>query len=338
MGNGWTAATARRIVVLVILSVLLLAFGTVGYMFIERYSFIEAIYMTVITVSTVGFTEVRPLDDPGRVFTVVLILTGAGFIGFNIAYFSQLLLDANLTELYRRRKLKRLLSQLKEHFIICGYGEMGQIVAQVLLKAGVPVVVIENDEALAPRFVEKGILHIIGDATEEENLVDAGIMRAKGIVALVSRDTENVFIVLTARDLNKDLLIFSRAGTPGTDKRLVKAGANRVVSPFALGATRIAHNILRPTVTDFLELALSGEGMELSMEELRIPSGADLVGKELIHSGIRGHYNLIIVGIKRSDGTMIYNPSPQETLLEGDILVAIGPQENLSKFAHDLLA
>ena len=338
MGNAWLAATARRIIVLSILSILLLALGTSGYMLIEHYSFVEALYMTVITISTVGFTEVRPLDGPGRLFTILLILTGAGFIAFNIAYFTQLLLDSNLLELHRRRKLKKLLSQLKEHYIVCGYGQMGQIVVDELLRAGIPVVVIENDESLLPRFTEKGIMHLIGDATDEGNLIDAGVQRAKGVVAVVGRDTENVFIVLTARDFNKDLLILARAGTPGTDKRLMKAGADRVVSPFAIGASLIAQNILRPTVTDFLELALSTEGMELSMEELRIPTGAPLVGKTLVDSGIRSRYNLIIVEIKRSDGTMVYNPAPRETLQAGDILIAIGPQENLTKFAQELLS
>lgn len=336
MEDAWLATTGRRIIVLIILSVLLMAFGSLGYMIVQDFTLIEALYMTIITLATVGFTEVRPLDESGRIFTMILILMGAGFVAFNLAYFSQLLLDGDLLEIYRRRKLEHQLDKLKDHYIVCGYGQMGQIIVQELQKAGIPLVLIENDDALLIKIREKRIPHLMGDATEEENLVAAGVRRAKRLVSVVSKDTENVFIVLTARDLNKDLMILARSGTPGTDKRLYKAGADRVVSPFAIGAVRIAHNILRPTVTDFVDLALSGEGMELSMEEICIPEGASLDGKELMHSGIRSRYNLIIVAIKRSDGKMIYNPSPRELLKAGDTLIAIGPQENLSRFGADL--
>jgi voltage-gated potassium channel len=225
---------------------------------------------------------------------------------------------------------------MKDHYIVCGYGQVGHIVVQELQRYKTDVVVIEKDEAMLVKLREKAILHLAEDATEEETLLSAGVERAKGLVSVVSKDTDNVFIVLTARDLNKDLLIFSRAGASGIEKRLHKAGANRVVSPFAIGAYRIAHNILRPTVTDFLELALSGEGMELSMEEICIPESAPLVGAQLKSSGIRSSYNLIIVAIKRTDGRMVYNPSPEDIFEAGDTLVAIGPQENLSRFGSDL--
>lgn len=233
--------------------------------------------------------------------------------------------------------MKKQLDQLENHYIVCGYGQMGQIIVDELRKFDVPVMVIErDDETSLLRLREKGILHLEADATDEDHLVAAGILRAKGLVTVVSKDSENVFIVLTARDLNKDLQIFARASTTGTDKRLLKAGANRVVSPYAIGAIRIAHNILRPTVTDFLELALSGEGMELSMEEIRIPETSKLVGMELMNSGIRSQYDLIIMAIKRSDGTMIFNPAPQEILRAMDIMVTIGPVENLTRFGQDL--
>lgn len=336
MKNPWLAATVRHITLLVLLSTLLILFGTAGYMVLQAYPFIDALYMTVITLTTVGFGEIRPLDDTGRLFTIALILMGVGFIAYNLAYFSQAVMDENLPELYRRHRLRKQIEKLESHFIICGYGQMGQIIVRELLRHNVPVVVIDNDEATLHKLREKAILHIFGDSTEEEKLLEAGILKARGLVPVVTKDTDNVFIVLTARDLNKDLLILARAGTPGGEKRLVKAGADRVVSPYASGAIRIAHNILRPTVTDLLELALSGEGMELSMEELSIPVQSRLVGKDLIRSEIRSQYNLIVVGIKRLDGQMVYNPSPQEVLQAGDILVVIGPQENLARFGADL--
>lgn len=336
MDNVWQSATGRRIIIILILSTLLVAFGTVGFVALQGFTPIEALYMTMITLSTVGFGEVRPLDNTGRIFTIILILMGVSFVAFTLAFFSQILLDGNLLEAYRRRRLKKRLDQLEKHYIVCGYGQMGQIIVHELQRYKIPVVVIENDEAVLLRLREKGILNFNGDATDEDNLKDAGILRAKGLVSVVSKDAENVFIVLTARDLNKDLLIFARASTAGSEKRLAKAGANRIVSPYAIGAIRLAHNIVRPTVTDFLELALSGEGMELSMEEICIPPESKLVGMELINSGIRGKYNLIVMAIKRWDGNMIFNPAPQEVFQAGDIMIAIGPAQNLARFAEDL--
>jgi len=336
MKDPWLIATLRRVLFLILMSSLLLAFGVSGYILVEHFTFLEALYMSVITLATVGFTEVRPLDDAGRIFTIVLILMGAGFLTYSLIYFSQVMFDPNLIELYRRRRLKKQLGQLEDHYVVCGYGQMGQIIVQELMTHDIPVVVIDSDDSLVIRFREKGILHLTADATEEENLMAAGAQRAKGLVAVVNRDTDNVFIVLTARDIKKDLLVFARAGSPSTHKRLLKAGANRVVSPFATGAHHIAQNILRPTVTDFLDLALSTEGLELSLEEIVVPDDAVLVGKELMHSGIRSQYNLIVVAIKRRDGSMIYNPSPQELLEANDILIVIGPQENLLNFDREI--
>ncbi len=330
--------SGRRRVVLMLAScsLSLISFGTLGYMIIEEFPLLDALYMTVITLTTVGFGEIRPLHDYGRVFTVVLILLGAGLLAYNLAYFSQLLLDGNLLDAYRRRKLDKTLKKLEDHYIVCGYGQMGQIIVHELIKNGLPVVVVENDESLLARLREKSIPCLGGDGTEEENLLTVGVEKAKGLVSVVSKDTDNVFIVLTARDINKKLFILSRAGAPGSEKRLLKAGADRVVSPFSIGATRIAQSIISPTVTDFLELAMSGEGMELSLEELEIPPQAWFIGKELKNSAIRSRYNLIVVAIKHRDGRMTYNPSPQQMLEAGDILVIIGPRSNLIQFNAEL--
>ncbi|MCE5336747.1 MAG: potassium channel protein [Desulfobacteraceae bacterium] len=336
MPNSSSLPTGRRIAVIASLSLLLLLIGTSGFMLIQDFSFIEALYMTVITLSSVGFGEVRPLDNSGRIFVIILIFMGVSCVGFTVAFFTQMVLDGNLLEVYRRRKLKKQLGQLENHFIVCGYGQMGQIVVAELRKQRVPVVVIEHDENALLRLKENLILHLAGDATEETNLQAVGITRAKGLVSVVSKDSENVFIVLTARDLNRGLLILARAGMPGTEQRLHKAGADRVVSPYAIGAIQIVHSILRPTVTDFLKLALSGEGMELSMEEIRVPQDSALAGIELMESGIRSNYNLIVMAIKRLDGAMVFNPVPQHRLEGGDILVVIGTTENLSRFGQDL--
>lgn len=336
MKDPWLRSTIQRIIVISCLTLFLIAMATFAYMVVEGFSFLEAFYMTVITLSTVGYGEVRPLDDHGRMITVGIILTGAGFVAFNLAYVSQFFLDVKLWELYRRRKLRQQLDRLSEHYIVCGYGQMGQIIVGELSKHGIPVVVIDSDQSLLIKTREKGVMLLPEDAMEEENLLAAGILRAKGLVSVVNRDTDNVFIVLTARDLNKNLWIFARAGSPDTEKRLTKAGADRVVSPFSIGAQSIAHQILRPTVTDFLALALSSEGLELSMEEIWLPEDSEPVGKALMNSNIRSQYNLIVVAIKRRDGKMIYNPPPGEILHARDTLVALGPQDNLDRFSSNI--
>jgi voltage-gated potassium channel len=327
----------NHIVMIPLLTTVLLMVGIGGYMILEGYGFIDALYMTVITLSTTGFSEVKPLDKTGRIFTMFLIILGVGFVAYNVNLMARILLDGQLVEMYRRRKLSKQLEAMKDHFIVCGHGQMGQIIAQELCRANIGVVVIDKDPGVIQKVEASRIVHLLEDATEEESLVMAGIRRARGLVSVVSRDTDNVFIVLTARDLNKNLQILARAGTAGAEKRLMKAGADRVVSPYASGAIRIARNILQPTVTDILELALSGEGMELSMQETEIPEGAHLVGKDLKGSGIRSQFNLIIVAIKRRDSRMVYNPSPLEVLEAGDVLIAIGPVENLMRFRTSLL-
>ncbi|MCX7823040.1 MAG: potassium channel protein [Syntrophobacterales bacterium] len=327
----------NRVVVISTFSTLLILGGSLGYMLIEDYTFLEGLYMTLITLTTIGFGEVRPLSEKGRLFTILLIFIGIGFVASQIAALGNYIADGQFLQMYRRRKMKKRLSQISNHYIICGYGQMGKVVTRELLRYQLPVVVIEKAEEELIKLEEAGIPYLQGDATEEEVLIEAGINKAQGLVSVVTKDTDNVFIVLTARDLNKDLLICARAGSPGAEKRLKKAGADRVVSPYASGALRIAHNIIRPTVTDFLELALSGEGMELGMEEIRLPSGAHIVGKNLVDSNIRSSYNLIVVAIKKFDGSMIYNPTPYETLQEGDTLIAIGPKQNLSRFVKDIV-
>ncbi len=303
--------------------------GMFGYMLLENISAIEALYLTIGTLTTVApFT----LSDSGRIFAIFLIIVGFGLVAATAALLGNMLLDGNWLELYRRRKVRKKMQTYNNHYVICGHGQMGQIVAAELSRHGFPLVVIDNDEEAILRCKELGIPHLERDAMEEENLIEAGIERAKGLISIVNRDADNVFIVLTSRSLNPDLFICARASSKGAEKKLFRAGADHVVSPYASAAMRITQNILRPTITDFLELALSGKGIELKLEELNIPKNAPFVGKKLVDSNIRNDFDLIIVAIKRLDGTKIYNPSPMEIIQEGDTLIVIGPQSNMDRF------
>ncbi len=309
--------------------IFLFLLGTLGYMFLEDQPAIEALYLTIGALTTVAPFE---LSHWGRFFTIILLLAGFGLIAATAAYIGSIFMDGNWLELYRRRKVQKELEAFKDHYIICGHGQMGQIVASELSCKGLPLVVIDNDEDAIDHCREAGLHHLRDDAMEEENLLQAGVERAKGLISVVNRDADNVFIVLTARALNPDLFICARASSKGVEKKLFRAGADHVVSPYASAAMRITQNILRPTITDFLELALSGEGVELALEELHIPEDSSFVEQSLMDSNIRDEFDLIVVAIKRADGTRIYNPSSLELVHAGDILIAIGPQGNMDRF------
>lgn len=247
-----------------------------GYMWLEKISPIEALYLTIGTLTTVSpFT----LTDSGRLFAIILIIFGFGLIAATAGFLGNMLLDGNWIEIYRRREVTKELKTYDNHYVICGHGQMGQIVAAELLRNEMSIVVIDNDEESIVRCKELGIAHLERDAMEEENLIEAGVERAKGLISVVNRDADNVFIVLTARALNPDIFICARASSKGVEKKLFRAGANHVVSPYASAAIRITQNILRPTITDFLELSLSGQGIELELEELKIPDYAPMVNK-----------------------------------------------------------
>jgi len=315
--------------ILLLSIVCLFLIGTCGYMVLESISPLEALYLTVGTLTTVAPFK---LSEGGRLFAVVLITSGFGLVAATAAFLGNIFLEGNALEQYRRHKVRKRLQCLNDHYIVCGHGQMGQIVAAELFQKGLPLVVIDNDEEAIERCRELGIPHLEEDAMEEDHLVEAGVERAKGLISVVNRDADNVFIVLTARSLNADLFICARASSKGVEKKLFRAGADHVVSPYASAAMRITQNILRPTITDFLELALSGEGIELALEELKIPESSPFVDSSLMDSNIRNNFDLIIVAIKRHDGTRIYNPSSLELIHAGDTLVAIGPQRNMDRF------
>jgi len=311
----------------------LLLLGTAGYMLLEDVEPLRALYMTVVALTTVAGTS---LSESGQLFTVVLVLLGFGLVAAAGACVGNLLLEGNWIQLYKWRKVRKMLQGLRDHYIICGHGQMGQLVAEELIRHEITVVVLDSSESALMRCKELGIPHLHCDAMEEENLQAAGVERAQGLIIVVDRDADNVFIALTARSLNPDLFICARAGSKGVEKKLIRAGVDKVVSPYASAAIRITQKVLRPGITDFLDLALSGEGFELEMEELRIPEGAPIAGRTLVEANIRGEFNLIVITLLRPDGTRVYNPPPEETIQAGDTLIAVAPRENMDRFYEHL--
>jgi voltage-gated potassium channel len=306
----------------------LLIFGSLGFVWLEGWDFFDALYMTVTTLTTVGYGEIHPLDRIGRIYNMVLILTGMGVMLYIVGSLARVVIEGELQSVLGRRKLIKHIKRLKNHYIICGFGRIGEIIARQLTGRGLSLVVVESDPALLSRLEAGGYSFINGDATRDEVLLEAGIERAKGLVAVVGSDADNVYIVLTARSLNPQLFIVARGEEPGSEQKLLRAGADKVESPYHMGGQKMAHTILHPTVVTFMELAMK-EGVDWSMEEIAVGQTSALLGVPLADSGIRQKLDLILVAIKRADGEMLFNPSYETPILAGDTLIALGLRKNL---------
>ncbi len=320
--------TLRKFLLLTAILLVLLIFGSLGFVWLEGWNFFDALYMTVTTLSTVGYGEVHPLSKAGKIYNMALILAGMGVLFYIITALARVVVEGELREVLGKRKLTKQIKAIKNHYIICGFGRIGEIIARQLQERGVPLVVVDNKPENRGRLEESGYYFVAGDATREEVLMEAGIERARGLVAVVSSDADNVYIVLTARSLRPDLYIVARAEEIGAEKKLLRAGADRVESPYEMGGRKMALAILRPTVTSFMELAFM-EGVDWSMEEVRVGEGSPLVGVALKDSGLRQKLDLILVAIKRADGEMLFNPTLETLIQAGDTLIALGLRKNL---------
>lgn len=314
----------RHLRLSLVILVVVVGFGTLGYHLLENWPAFDALYMTVITLATVGFREVHDLSPAGKAFTILLIVFGAGTIAYAISNLIRLTVEGQLKQLLGRKKVEKQIARLKDHYIICGYGRIGTLICREFALKPLPFVVVEKDSGLCQRLAEEGYLFVEGDATDDATLEAAGVRRAKGLITAVTSDTENVYITLTARGLNPNLFILARAGEEGSELKLRRAGASKVISPYIIGATRMAQAVLRPSVVDFIEIAAPGHNLEVQLEELRIAPGSELVGQTLLESNLRREFNIIIVGIKKADGSMVFNPAPESRIEAADTLIVLG--------------
>jgi voltage-gated potassium channel len=321
----------RHLIISLSISILILAAGTIGYVMIEGWTFVDALYMTVITISTVGFKEVNQVGEAGRIFTMFLVFSGVGFTLYVAAAVVQFMVEGRIRIIMGRRRLNKKIDRLKNHYIVCGYGRIGRVLCRHLKRANIDVAVIEKDSGQIPVMDEDGVLYIVGEATDENSLIKAGIERAKAVVAALATDTDNVFLVLTARQLAPELLIMARASQETAKIKLRAAGANYVESPYEMGAVSMAHRIIRPTVTSFLDLAFAHKRKDIQMEEIPVSNTSELVNVQLKDSGIRQKYNLIIIAIMKPDGNMLFNPSFEAVIEPNDTVIAVGEADNLQK-------
>jgi voltage-gated potassium channel len=298
--------------------------GTLGYMVIEGWSAWDAFYMTTISVTTVGYREVHEMSRAGQAWTSLVLFAGVGTLFYTASIVMALVVEGGVSAHLKRRWFNRMLHEIEHHFIICGYGRIGSIIAEEFRKQGVPYVVIDRASERVQEALDSGGLAVEADASREDVLVRVGIHRARGLIAAVSTDAENLYTVLSARVLNPGLFIIARTESEDAEPKLKRAGADRVISPYQLGGIQMAATALRPAVVDFMRLATTSERLDLAAEQVEIGAGAPFVGQSIREANLRQAFGVIVVAIKRADGRMQFNPDPVDRIYEGDQLVALG--------------
>lgn len=321
--------TAKHLQAGVVFLLIIIGMGIIGFMIIESWSFVDSIYMTIITITTTGFKEVHPLSSAGQIFTVILIMLSFGTIlyigGTGVQYIIE-------SKFFRRQRMQRQMVNLKDHYIVCGFGRMGTHICEKLNEAKVSFIVIENNPANFVKLEKCGYLYDNGNATSDETLLRVGVERAKGIVCVLSTDPENVFTTLSAKVLNPKIFVVARAIEEDSESKLIKAGADRVVKPYDLGGTRMAEIVLRPGVMDFIEVVAGSKHVDIHIEEITVKNGSKMHKKTLAELPLRTQFNTIIVAIQNEEkGIFIYNPKGDTIVDEGNKLIAIGEESYLDK-------
>jgi len=319
----------------VILLAIVIVVGVTGYKLINGWGLLDSFYMVIITISTVGYTEVHPQGAAGRLFTSGLIVVGVGTMLYGFGVFAETLADNAFGRYRRERQLQRELNQLRDHFIICGYGRIGTQVVAEFEDHKVSYVVIDQTEEALERIRAEGRLHIEGDASKEEILKQAGIERARGLISAVDSDERAVYIVLAARAFNPNLYIVARAGRPDSIRRLELAGATRTISPYVMAGHRMAELAIRPAMVDVLDSLHHAEA-GIGVEEMVVSPGTPAVGKTLDEIGLFGPDTARVLALRRRDGTLHVNPNGSQRLEDGDLVIALGTEDQLFASASKL--
>jgi voltage-gated potassium channel len=320
-----------RLLPTLLLLIVVVAGGTIGYVLVEGWSVWDAVYMTITTVATVGFREVHPLSPTGQAFTLVLILVGVSTALYAFSAFAAVVVEGGWPKYVERWRYLRMINHLSDHYVVCGYGRIGSIVASEFTRQKTPFVIVDRNPGKVAEANSRGHLAVEGDASHEDTLKHLGLDRARGLVAAVGTDAENVYAVLTARVLKPELFIIARAESEDSIPKLKKAGADRVISPYRIGGVQIAQTALRPAVVDFVEIATSSDNLELSIEEIHIDTSSPLAGRRLSDVIQRDMMNVVVVGIQHAEGAMEFNPVASTVLTAGDHLIVLGSSQMLKE-------
>jgi len=306
--------------------------GVSGYMLLEDASLLDSLYMTVISLTTVGFKEAVELREQGKIFTIVLLFVGVGTLFYAGGLVVQMFIEGIFGDMLHRRKLERRMTRMKDHYIVAGYGRVGQTVCNQLALHGRNAVVIESNPELLDFLKQSEKNYIFGDATQDEVLLKANITEARALITTIAEEAHNVYLALSARQMNRDLFIIARADSKEAEIKLNRAGANRVICPHELGGMRMAMATIRPNLLDFMQIGTSGKDVGLSIEEVEVKPGSRVDGKALKDSGIRADLDLMVVAIRKESEDMRINPAADAVIHGGDVLIVIGKNENLARF------
>jgi voltage-gated potassium channel len=307
--------------------------GTLGYHLLEDWPLVDALYMTTITLTTVGYGEVHPLDAPGRWFTMVLLLFSVGIVAYSATTLAQMVVETEFRSVFWRRRMQKRIENTRGHYIVCGYGRTGRAVCASLERHHLSYVVIEAVPALVGELKSREVLLVPGDATKDDSLHSAGIERATGLVAALGNDAENVYLVLSARQLNPRLKIVSWSDSVEAESKVRRAGANYVLSPYLLGGARMVQYLISPHTLAFIDRTMGGEYHDVHMGEIELSAGSPLIGNSLKTMGIGREIGVIVIGVTRSGGEMVFNPSADYQFREEDVVIGIGSSEQFQKFS-----
>jgi voltage-gated potassium channel len=318
----------RRIVLIAALLAFTLCIGTIGFQVLEGYSFFDAFYMTLITITTVGYQEVHPLSHTGRIFNSFLIFFGVTAMFFAVGAMTQTIIELQMQDRFGKRRTKRAIMRMKDHFIVCGFGRVGRNAALELQRAGVVFCVIDRNEQRVERAIAMGMIAFNADSTRDETLREAGVERARGFIAALATDADNVFVILSAKTLNPSLTVVTRASEEDAEEKLRRAGANTVFSPYSIAGHRLAQALIRPHVLQLLDLAGKTTGLDITMEQLRVPQGSRFASRHL-RDLVAPESRVIVLAIGDADGRMTFNPPADTEVQAGDIVIVMGEQPNL---------
>jgi len=319
----------RRLVWIASLIALTVTMGTVGFTVIEGYPVFDAFYMTLITVSTVGYSEIHPLSHAGRIFNSFLIFFGVTTMFFAIGAMTQSIIELELGEYFGKRRTRRMIEKLENHFIICGYGRVGRNAANELQRSGVPFVIVDRDPERTERAMQAGMLAVAADSTRDETLRSIGVERARGLVSALATDADNLFVILSAKNLNPKLYVATRAGEEEAEDKLRRAGADAVFAPYTTAGYRLAQAVLRPHVFHFFDVATKSMGLDVNIEQVRVPEASEFAARTLGQAQIRRDLGVIVLAIRKADGNMLFNPPAETVISVGDHLIVMGEPGNL---------
>ena len=326
-----TRSLKLRLIVLAALLPAILCTGTIGFHVIEDYSYFDAFYMTLITVTTVGYQEIHPLSHGGRIFNSFVILFGVSAVFFGVGVMTQTIIELELQDRYGKRKKRRMIAALRNHYIVCGFGRVGRNAAYELQRAKAPFVIVDRSEQRVERATSAGMLAMVADATRDECLREAGIADASGLIAALPSDAENLFIILSAKTLNPKLNVVTRASEEEAEEKLRRAGADTVFAPYTMAGQRLAQALVRPHVVKFLDFATSHVGPSIVMEQICVAPRTELTSKTLLDVESRRDLGVIVLALRKPDGRMLFNPPPDTTIGAGDYLIVLGEQQNLER-------